>query len=62
MLKNGNAAGPADQVIRFGRDGDVPVVGDWNGDGRQAIGVVRGRTWYLNDGITDGYAQTTFRY
>lgn len=62
MLKNGNAAGPAERVIRFGRDGDVPIVGDWNGDGRQAIGVVRGRTWYLNDGITNGYAETTFRY
>jgi hypothetical protein len=26
---------------RFGRAGDVPVVGDWDGDGTQTIGVVR---------------------
>jgi hypothetical protein len=26
---------------RWGRSGDAPVVGDWNGDGTQTVGVVR---------------------
>jgi hypothetical protein len=26
---------------RFGRAGDIPVVGDWDGDGTQTLGVVR---------------------
>jgi hypothetical protein len=26
---------------RFGRAGDLPVVGDWDGDGTQTVGVVR---------------------
>ena len=28
---------------RFGRAGDIPVVGDWDGDGTQTVGVVRPR-------------------
>ena len=32
---------PGDAVYNFGQPGDVPVVGDWNGDGRDHIGVFR---------------------
>ena len=31
-----------DHVFQFGSEGDVPVVGDWNGDGIDEIGVYRG--------------------
>ena len=40
-----------DQGFQFGQPGDVPVVGDWNGDGVDDLGVYRGGTWYLD---TDG--------
>ena len=33
--------------LRYGTSGDAPVTGDWNGDGRTDLGVLRGRTWYL---------------
>jgi hypothetical protein len=28
-------------VFGFGDSGDLPLVGDWNGDGRDTIGVAR---------------------
>ena len=30
-----------DAVIQLGQPGDVPVVGDWDGDGREEVGVYR---------------------
>jgi subtilisin family serine protease len=46
-----------DICIPFGIDGDTPVVGDWNGDGKAKIGVLRGGTLYLDfngNGSWDG--------
>ena len=37
-----------DAVISFGMAGDIPVVGDWNGNGIKKIGVFRNGTWYLD--------------
>jgi hypothetical protein len=39
--------------------GDVPVTGDWNGDGISEIGIFRKGTWYLDkngNGVWDGPA------
>ncbi len=41
--------GDPDLVIDFGQPGDIPVVGDWDGDGVHTIGVVRGNRWLLKD-------------
>jgi hypothetical protein len=38
--------------VTYGVAGDVPVTGDWNGDGTDGIGVVRGSTWFLSDSAT----------
>ena len=40
-----------------GYRGDIPVVGDWNNDGRDKIGIYRTGQWLLDydgDGIWDG--------
>jgi hypothetical protein len=37
-----------DHVFRYGRKGDQPVAGDWNGDGISSIGIFRAGTWYLD--------------
>jgi hypothetical protein len=38
----------ADSVFAFGLPGDIPVSGDWNGDGRLKIGVFRNGSWYVD--------------
>ena len=37
-----------DHVFRFGSKDDIPVTGDWNGDGITTIGVFRKGTWHLD--------------
>ncbi len=58
---NGNGAWDGcevDKCIAWGGEpGDLPVLGDWNGDGKTKIGIVRGGTWYLDangNGTWDG--------
>jgi hypothetical protein len=37
-----------DRCLSFGASGDIPVVGDWNGDGFTEVGTKRGVSWYLD--------------
>lgn len=37
-----------DHVFRFGAGKDVPVTGDWNGDGIRSIGIFRNGAWQLD--------------
>ncbi|MBP5621951.1 MAG: hypothetical protein J6X44_08050 [Thermoguttaceae bacterium] len=37
-----------DHVFEYGRDGDVAITGDWNGDGIAEIGVYRNGKWLLD--------------
>jgi hypothetical protein len=54
----------AGEVIsyRYGRAGDVPIVADWNGDGRDTVSIVRDRTWHINDQLDGGDADRSFVY
>ncbi len=45
-----------DHVFAYGRAGDVPLLGDWNGDGIETPGVRRGSTFYLRDSLSGGSA------
>jgi TolB protein len=47
LLRNSNSSGPPDITLNFGQPGDLPVTGDWNGDGRTDIGVFRNGTFFL---------------
>ncbi len=54
-LRNTNTAGVADITAYFGGDtSDLPVAGDWNGDGVDTIGVYRNSTgfFFLSDSNT----------
>lgn len=48
--------------VSFGRAGDIPVMGDWNGDGSKTIGVVRGRVWYIRNSNSTGRSSKVFSF
>ena len=56
-LPPGIPAGSAQ--LDFGSLTDEPVAGDWDGDGTDTVGVVRGSTWLLRDDLYVGPATTT---
>lgn len=39
---------PATDVTGWGSPADLPVIGDWNGDGFDELGVYSGGTWFLD--------------
>lgn len=41
LLRNSSSGGTADLTVAYGRAGDVPVVGDWDGDGDATPGAIR---------------------
>jgi Tol biopolymer transport system component len=50
-----NSTPPADFIFSFGGTGDQPLAGDWDGDGKDSIGVFRtsGALFFLsNDNLT----------
>ena len=48
LLRNSNTSGGADiTLVLGGQQGDLPVTGDWNGDGRTDIGIFRNGTFIL---------------
>jgi hypothetical protein len=53
-LRYTNTTGFADLTATFGAASDLPVVGDWNSDGVDTIGVYRGSTgvFFLSDSNT----------
>jgi hypothetical protein len=46
-----SSSSPATTTVSFGAAGDQPVVGDWNGDGNDDIGVLHGDTFSLLLGL-----------
>ncbi|MFQ5351100.1 MAG: FG-GAP repeat domain-containing protein, partial [Thermoanaerobaculia bacterium] len=56
--EDGGGVGPADFFFTFGNPGDSPVVGDWDGDGIDEVGLHRQSTgfFYWRDTLTTGIA------
>ena len=61
-LRNSNSTGVADNDVTFAFPG-FPVVGDWDGDGSDGIGMVSKNTnrWELDDNL-DGVEDVEFFY
>jgi hypothetical protein len=63
-LRNSNTTGPADITVTFGNTTDLPVVGDWNGDGVDTIGVYNSTlgTFNLRDSNSPGAPTFTYNF
>ncbi len=61
-LRNSNSAGPPETTLTYSRGRDRPVVGDWDGDGDDTVGVVRRDTWLLRNSAGGGNAQVSFTF
>jgi lipoprotein-anchoring transpeptidase ErfK/SrfK len=53
---------PAIEKFPYGAAGDLPVWGDWNGDGVDTPGVFRNGAFHLRDATTPGPATLTFYF
>jgi hypothetical protein len=61
-LRNSLTTGVADVSVLYGNVSDVPLVGDWNGDGVAGLGVFRAGNWYLRNSLTTGVADRAFGF
>jgi hypothetical protein len=62
LLRGSLTGGKATSRFRYGKVGDVPVVGSWNGKGRTGIGVERDGTWLLRNRRSAGKAGIVLAY
>jgi hypothetical protein len=63
-LRDANSAG-ANNIASFiyGGPGDIPMVGDWDGNGTSTVGVYRAGVWYLRNANSAGsHTITSFAY
>jgi hypothetical protein len=70
-LRNSNSAGGSDiKPFAYGQPGlgDTPIVGDWDGNGKDTVGVARRATgvsklqWLLRNSTTAGPPKTAFTF
>ena len=64
-LWNSNSGGAPSIAVPYGAAGvDIPVVGDWDGDGVDSIGVYRpsAGTWYLRNSNSAGSPEIALTY
>ena len=61
-LRNALAGGPADLSFGFGRQDDVPLACDWDGNGSDTAGVFRAGTFHLRNSNSAGGANLTVAY
>lgn len=61
---DGGGLGAADSSFYFGNSGDAPFVGDFDGDGKDSIGLYResGGFVYFRNEITTGVADSSFYF
>ncbi len=52
----------AGMSFRYGRPGDLPLVGDWDGDGRDELGINRGKWMHLRTSLGPGIGDVSWWY
>lgn len=65
-LRNSLTSGFADVAFFFGQGNDIPLSGDWDGDGTTTIGVFRivsgAATFFLRNSNSAGFADVSFSF
>lgn len=54
--------GQPDLIFDYGQPGDIPVAGDWVGNGVHTVGVVRGNQWLLRNRNSAGAPDISFTF
>jgi hypothetical protein len=62
FLRQVEGPGSANLVFEYGQPGDVPVVGDWNGNGVHTVGVFRAGRWLLKNSNRAGSSDIDFQF
>jgi parallel beta-helix repeat protein len=64
QLKDSNNPGAPDVTFLYGKEGDIPVVGDWDGNGTTTIGIFEPDTgvWKLKNINQEGAPDHAFAY
>jgi len=52
----------SDLTFTYGQPGDIPIVGDWTGSGKDTVGIYRNGAFYLRNSNSNGFADLTFGY
>jgi len=61
-LKKADTIGFPDFVLTFGMPGDYPIVGDWDGNGTDTVGIYRNGVFYLRNSNTTGQHDIAFAF
>ncbi len=61
-LRQTLTGGRADFSFTYGEPTDIPLTGDWDGNGTKTPGVFRSGTFYLRNSNSTGIADVAFRY
>jgi hypothetical protein len=61
-IRQVEGGGRPDLIFDFGQPGDVPVAGDWVGNGVHTAGVVRGNQWLLRNRNSAGPPDISFTF
>lgn len=63
-LRNSNTSGWGDVTLQYGNVGDIPLVGDWNGDGIDTIGIYdpKRAVFNLRNSNSTGVANLSVQY
>jgi peptidoglycan-N-acetylglucosamine deacetylase len=61
-LRRSLTSPPTTATFAYGQVGDVPLIGDWNGDGTRTPGVRRGDVWHLRTSLPAGPADIVFAW
>lgn len=62
-LRNTNDSGGADVVFEYGDPStDIPLAGDWDGDGDDTAGIFRSGTFFLKNDNSNGAADISFNF